>query len=208
MEAGGDNANLVMVAGLSMQSKISCNSILDQMLWEIDVYDSRKAWQSFPGKDDFEQRRFFAVPHNNLSGAIRLNLKNREAKGNISKGQEYDETIVLLKGRLLELVNSETGERIISEIILIADDYSGSEISQLPDLFVLWNRQKPISEVSSQYFDSIRIRIREVLETRSGDHVAKAALYSNLQVMTSDTGKLNAEDISSCIMSLITNSSR
>ncbi|MCK5360173.1 MAG: alkaline phosphatase family protein, partial [Gammaproteobacteria bacterium] len=200
MELAGKNVKLIMVAGLSMQSKVSCNSILDQILWEIDVHDRRQNGLPFPDMDELEQRRFYAVPHNNLSGAIRFNLVNREASGKVEKGLEYDETVAFLKHHLAKLINSETGDAIISEIITVHEDYSGSVVNELPDLFLLWNRESIIREVSSPYFEPIKLRIRWPMDTRSGDHVAQATLYSNLQVMTDESGEINVEDISSRIV--------
>jgi predicted AlkP superfamily phosphohydrolase/phosphomutase len=202
----GDNANLIIVSGLSMQSKASCNSILDRILWEIDIYDRRQAGEKYPEQDQFDKRRFFSAPHNNLSGAIRINLIGRESRGVVAEGREYEKTIDMLKQRLSQIIHSDTGEPVIAKFIPIREAYSGVNIDELADLFVLWNREKPIREVSSPYFAPIKVRVSDVLDRRSGDHTGHATLYSNVESMNDESGEINVEDISARLVSLIENS--
>lgn len=201
----GNYTNLVIVAGLSMQSKASCNSILDQVLWEIDIHDRRAAGQAYPQKEELDKRRFFSVPHNNLSGAIRINLAGRESRGVVAEGQQYEETIDMLRQRLPQVINLETEEPVVSHIVPIRETYSGQGVNELADLFVVWKRETPIRQVSSPYFEPIKLHVRDMLDTRSGDHTGHASLYSNVESMAGENGIINVEDISAQLVKLINN---
>ena len=203
IDTAGEGADVVMISGLAMQSKISCNSILDLILWEIDVYDRRLAGQDYPDQTQLERRRFIAVPHNHLSGAIRINLAGRESRGIVAEGSEYDQIIDMLQKRLSKVINPDTRETVVSRYIPTREVYTGNRLGELADLFVVWNRDAPIYRVSSPYFEPIKIRVRGMLDTRSGDHTGEATLYSNVDSMIGEKGEINVEDISAQLVNLI-----
>lgn len=203
LDVAGEDTNLVIVAGLSMEEKVSCNSVLDQMLWEIDIHDRRQAGQPFPRQGERKQRRFFAIPHNHLSGAVRINLAGRESSGVVQQGQEYEALLELLQERLSTTVNTASGEPVVSHFIPIHKMYSGSHVDELPDLFVVWKREQPIFEVVSPYFEPLKNRTHDVLDARSGDHTGEATLYSNVESLAGENGVINVEDIAWHLVELI-----
>jgi len=115
---------------------------------------------------DHANRRFFEVYANNASGGVRLNLKGRESSGNVAPG-EADELLRFLTTELRKVTNADTGEPLISDIIVTRREYAGAHVERLPDLLVTWNRNAPIERVRS---DTIGELYQEHLDNRTGDH--------------------------------------
>ncbi len=115
---------------------------------------------------DHANRRFFEVYANNASGGVRLNIKGREGSGTVEPG-EVDELVRFLKTELMNVVNADTGEPLIKDIVVTREEYSGVYLERLPDLLVTWNRNAPIERVRS---DTIGELSREHLDNRTGDH--------------------------------------
>lgn len=201
--AAGMGVNLVVIAGLTMGTKLSCNTILDQMLWEIEAHDRRLAGEPCPGIERRDLRRYIALHSNHLSGAIRLNLAGREAGGLVSPGRDYEDTLSRLIECLAQVTDTETGLPAVSEFIPVHQQYSGSRVDELPDLLVVWNRANSLREVVSPYFEPIKVHVRDVLDTRTGDHVTEATLYSNVDILSGKDGVIDVTEISSRLTDLI-----
>ena len=67
---------------------------------------------------------------------IRVNLKGRERMGAVQPGREYDELISRIKKMLLEVVDPDTGERVVENVWRREELYNGEYVSELPDLFI------------------------------------------------------------------------
>lgn len=115
---------------------------------------------------DHANRRFFEVYANNASGGVRLNIKGREGSGTVEPG-EADKLLGFLTKELMKVVNADTGEPLIKDIVVTRKEYSGAYLEKLPDLLVTWNRNAPIERVSS---DAIGELSQEHLDNRTGDH--------------------------------------
>ena len=102
-------------------------------------------------------RRAFQLEHNEMSGAIRLNIIGREAEGRIPPGYAVENFCRLLTGELLKLVNSETGHPIVDSVLRTKALFKGDHVDALPDLFVVWNRHCPIAAAVSPTIGEIRI---------------------------------------------------
>ena len=50
-----------------------------------------------------------------------------------------------LTAELMKVVNADTGEPLIKDIVVTRREYSGEYLEKLPDLLVTWNRNAPIS---------------------------------------------------------------
>lgn len=116
---------------------------------------------------DRSRCKCFTLPHNDISGAIRINLVGREPNGQIHPGAECDAFCEALTRDLLELVNLDTGKPLVQEVLRTADLYQGECLDDLPDLLVVWNRDAPISSVGSPKVGEIT---RTCLVSRLGDH--------------------------------------
>ena len=200
--AAGPDATVMLFAGPGMGPNFSGNYVLDEILQRLEqgpmraitawIELLRKAWRKLPlrarkrfrragsGTGDGlmaqlrARRRCFTLPHNDLAGAIRINLVGREPNGLVRPGAEYDAYCADLTRKLMEIVNTETGRPIVREVIRTRDIYHGPFAKDLPDLLVQWGREAPIREIASPAIG----RIRGSLPHRSGDHHAACTFYA------------------------------
>lgn len=112
-------------------------------------------------------RRCFAIPNNDVVGAIRVNLIGREPSGRVAPGADSEALFAELRRELLALVNVDSGEPVVRDVFRLADRYSGESMDGLPDFCVEWNHRTPISHVSSPRIGTVRKRFRGA---RTGDH--------------------------------------
>lgn len=117
--------------------------------------------------------RYFQVPHNQNSGAIRINLVGREPNGIVTPGVEYDTCCESLKQDLMALVDANTGKRIVREVVKVKDHCHGDHLDFLPDLLVIWERHGPIRAISSEKTGLIR---KTYGGSRTGDHSNRCML--------------------------------
>ena len=114
------------------------------------------------------ERRFFEVYANNAAGGIRLNLQGREAQGRVAPG-EAASLLAWLRDELRRVVNAETGEPLVDDVVFAQERYPGPYAAGLPDLLAIWNRRAPIRVVSSPTIGTL---MQEAVEGRTGDHTA------------------------------------
>ena len=77
-------------------------------------------------------RLCYAIPHNDLSGAVRFNVVGREPSGRVKRGEEYDALCASLRRDLMELRNPDTGTPVVSDVLKTSDRTSvGISISCL-----------------------------------------------------------------------------
>ncbi|MGA8259484.1 MAG: alkaline phosphatase family protein [Arenicellales bacterium] len=203
LEAAGKGAKVMIVTGLAMEAKASCNAVMDDILWEIEraEYGARAEGVTPP---DRRHRRFFSVPHNNLSGAVRINLKCREPDGLIEPGDVYARTVDRLERCLRQVVNADTGECVVDEIVRTQEIYDGPRTSVLPDLLVLWNRRSTIKRISAPWFEEIVLHPRGVTDARSGDHVCTAEMTASFELPFPATDAIPIQDIAPALIRIIT----
>jgi predicted AlkP superfamily phosphohydrolase/phosphomutase len=118
-------------------------------------------------------RTAFQVPHNEVAGAIRVNVVGRERNGRIQPGAEFERFCSELTLDLLRLVDPESGRRLVDEVIRTDAPTDGSPTS-MPDLLVVWNREAPITAVASPKLGRIRVPTRN---WRSGNHVSDGIFF-------------------------------
>lgn len=119
-------------------------------------------------------RKYFEVYANNSAGGVRINLKGREAHG-IVEPNDYDGLLDALSRDLREVINVESGEPLVEEIVKTHDHYTGPYLDRLPDLAVVWNKSHPIRVVSSPKIGTLR---QEFAGPRTGDHTPSGAFYA------------------------------
>jgi predicted AlkP superfamily phosphohydrolase/phosphomutase len=115
---------------------------------------------------DREQRDCFVVPHNDMTGAVRINLAGREPGGRV-RPDEVDALFASLRDDLLALRNLETGNPVVEEVVRTAEHCEGAQLAMLPDFFVIWKRDEPIERVGSAKVGEIAYCHRG---NRTGDH--------------------------------------
>jgi predicted AlkP superfamily phosphohydrolase/phosphomutase len=188
----GDDTTLLLVLSHGMVANYQANFVLPRILSRLersfggsrrlDVHDfviraelsaarrARKRLGRAPS--DRQQvknrrRRFFALPNNDSTGAIRINLRGRDAAGTVHEGPEYEALCERLEQELTELVNLETGERLVRRVARTDDHHHGPARVRMPDLIVEWNRDAPICDIGSPAIGRIT---REDSRVRTGDH--------------------------------------
>jgi predicted AlkP superfamily phosphohydrolase/phosphomutase len=70
-------------------------------------------------------------------GQILVNLKGREPQGCVNPGAEYEEVLNTLTERLYNLVDPESGERIVERVFRREEVYSGEYVEGAADLMFL-----------------------------------------------------------------------
>jgi len=95
---------------------------------------------------DWKKTRAFSLG----SHAIHINLKGREAMGQVSRGSEYRQTGEEIISQLREIRDPETGNRVVSEVRWTEDLYDGPGLSDLPDLVITeWDPRYALSDFES-----------------------------------------------------------
>jgi len=112
-------------------------------------------------------RRWWQAPNNTVDGAVRINLAGREPHGRIHPSDKRA-VLAWLSARLTELVNVDTGGRVIRRCIVTDDVYRRSPDDAFGDLYVEWNRSDPIERVWSPTIGTVAAPYDH---WRQGDHV-------------------------------------
>lgn len=198
-----DDTTVIVFSGTGMGPNYTGNHLLDDVLRAIDHEEptfaatitnqakqvlkrvlptelrrrgqrlkNRVEEQAFAG--DRARRRSFAVPHNDIAGAVRLNIVGREPEGKLRR-EDVDEYVDHLRTELLALRNAETGARVVDDVVRLSDEHQGDWIDHMPDLFVLWNRAEPIDRVTSDRIGTVEYRHRG---NRTGDHNPESIFFA------------------------------
>jgi predicted AlkP superfamily phosphohydrolase/phosphomutase len=117
----------------------------------------------------------FSVPNNDVYGGIRVNLAGREPQGRIRPGAEYDAFCDTLTSDLLAFVNLETGRPLVRRVLRSSEVYEGERLQDLPDLMVEWDRDSPVSAISSPKTGTIRGKFPGI---RTGDHKPEGMVFA------------------------------
>jgi predicted AlkP superfamily phosphohydrolase/phosphomutase len=151
----------------------------------------------------------FALPYDDHCGAIRLNLKGREKHGRLAPGVEASSFCQRLIQELMAITYEETGEPLVKEVIPAEALFSGDRLGQLPDLFVIWNRDRhPLwtpdhsyTVVKSPTFGSMNIGPT----IRTGDHTSEAMLILTGKGVPigENISHMSLEDIAPTLCSLL-----
>jgi predicted AlkP superfamily phosphohydrolase/phosphomutase len=114
-----------------------------------------------------KDRDYFVVRSNHDCGAIRINLEGRDPEGRVHAGRDYDSLCASISADLLQIVNVESAEPLVSEVLQTDCLFEGPRRQHLPDLNIVWNRNAPIRKISSPKIGLIE---RDHESGRSGDH--------------------------------------
>lgn len=111
----------------------------------------------------------FVVENNHAHGGVRINLAGREPNGMIHRGAELDRFCERLSSDLSEIVDLDSGRRVVSRVLRTDDLYRGEHRDLLPDLLVEWSSYAPISKIRLGS-DKIGEIAGEYRFCRTGDH--------------------------------------
>jgi predicted AlkP superfamily phosphohydrolase/phosphomutase len=115
----------------------------------------------------------FILENNSTHGGIRVNLVGREPAGKIRPGAEYEAFLEQLGRDLLDIVNVETGRRIVNRVIRTAELFRGEGTEHFPDLLVEWAGAEPVRAVRSAKMGRID---KDYAYCRTGEHI-QAGLF-------------------------------
>jgi len=147
------------------------------------------------------ERRWFSPPCDEPFGPIRLNVVGRETHGIIRRGAEFDAACEHLRDVLLDLVNVETGERAVLDVVRSDVHYTRRPDDLLPDLFVVWNNTRPVEAL---YSPRTGLVVRRQTHWRSGDHPADGFLLAAGPGIEPDRdiGTIDARDVGPTVAAL------
>ena len=122
---------------------------------------------------EYAGRRFFAIPNNDIYGAIRLNLAGREPRGRV-RTDEVERVCAELERELRSLINLDTGEPAVTRVVKASDHYERRPMDNLPDLFVEWRGDRPVVRVRTARGDVVEGFYPDY---RTGDHREQGAFW-------------------------------
>jgi predicted AlkP superfamily phosphohydrolase/phosphomutase len=111
--------------------------------------------------------------------ALYINQKGREKEGIVEAGAESDNLIREIAGRLEEVVDPKTGEKILHRAYIAKEIYQGPYVKNAPDIILGFNRgyriswQSPLGSFPKEIFDDNK-------EKWSGDHMGAAELMPGI----------------------------
>lgn len=228
VDAAGPDAAVFVFGGPCMEKFISANPALEEMARRIDLgfdaplsaaENAKETYRSLIpaplkqrlvplakwarrrlAKNQFQGRRFFAIPHNDNSGAIRINLKGREKFGVISRGAEYDALVAEITAGVSSFINPDTGRSIVKRVIDTSREFGGPYRDFLPDLFIEWDRTGAtgnFERLASPDFGDVTVP----RHARTGDHGPSGFFWAPSPHIASAPRR--PEDITAPIMSCV-----
>lgn len=199
----GPDTTVIFTSVTGTRTNNSASWLLDDVLLTLEGKRSaglartsllRRAWRAVPSQvrrrlsgrarglldtvksREREHRTSFPLIHNNMSGAIRINVVGREPAGVIRRGAEYDACCDRLSAALRELRDLDTGEPVVDQIVRPRELFSGDNLDDLPDLLVVWAGHAPHLRVGSARLGEIE---GIYPGDRSGDHTSHAILLAS-----------------------------
>ncbi|WDI32085.1 alkaline phosphatase family protein [Hyphococcus flavus] len=197
IEAAGEGAKVFIYGGPGMEMLVSANSATEEMIRRIDLgvgapksgaETARQTYRSFLplnlrrklaplarsirrrfANHEYERRRFFAIPHNDNAGAVRINVKGREKHGIVTRGAEYDAVVREIDEAVRTFKNAGTGAPLVKRVVCMPYEHDGPFIDVLPDVFIEWNREgatRNVTKIISEKYGEIDIEDVD----RTGDH--------------------------------------
>jgi len=109
----------------------------------------------------------FLINNNHTHGGIRVNLVGREPAGKVKPGAEYEAFIETLSRDLLDIVNADTGRRIVNRVIRTSELFQGEGLDHFPDLLVEWAGAEPVRAARSPKIGRIE---KQYVYCRTGEH--------------------------------------
>jgi predicted AlkP superfamily phosphohydrolase/phosphomutase len=227
--AAGPNVDVIVFSGTGMTANYGGNHLLDEILRRLEgrrplrrldwltrtkrllktrlPSDMRRRLNSTvrriedaAARGDRERRLCFAVPHNDIAGAVRVNLAGREPNGHVQPGADYDAFFAQLRSDILDIRNMDTGHPIVTDVVRLDEICKGAYLSELPDFFVLWSRKAPIERIASRKIGTIEFANRG---NRTGDHQPESVFFAaGPHVMPGCTGPVSILDFAPTLAAL------
>jgi predicted AlkP superfamily phosphohydrolase/phosphomutase len=145
--------------------------------------------------------RAFVLPSNNMTSAIRINLKGREPFGVVAPGEEYEQVCDGLRDRLLELENPATGRAAVRWVRRAGELYQGPRLHDMPDLFVEWDHSAPINALQSARVGTVSGTLSA---DRTGDHWQQGLLLGRAPAFfRGESAPIRTQDVAPTLLDLL-----
>lgn len=186
VERAGEHTTVLVFSALGMAANHHGTGALDTVLRRIECQHAgfggtmrsasarlgrrlraRLGGTAAPDPRPMADRLAFVVPHNEISGAIRVNLAGRESSGRVQPGKDYRSLCDLIEREMRLLCNAESGRPVVREVVRL-DLEQGVRHDLLPDLLIVWDRTEPIMSVSSPTMGTLRLHS---VNDSPGNHV-------------------------------------
>jgi hypothetical protein len=107
-----------------------------------------------------------------LNGYVRLNLRGRESRGMLAPpdskaDKDASRYVEELRKAFLSFRIADSGQPLVEDVRLAADDFPGARSHHLPDLIVAWSGAAPATAIHSETLGTIRA---ELATGRGGNH--------------------------------------
>ncbi len=132
-------------------------------------------------------RRYFAQAHNANAGAVRVNVRGREAHGLVDPGSDFLATVEGIADEFRG-IHDHHGEPLVSDIAFPTLEYTGDQIDMLPDMLLIWNRHVDVSNLISPTLGPLS---DQSIIPRTGDHTPHGRLWlagAGVELTTADAG--------------------
>ncbi len=180
-----DNTTTIIFSALGMSANYHGNGALDQILRRLErrllpawlnlriegdklAHRVRRRMGLTSASQGLAHRLAFVVPHNELSGAIRVNLRGREPDGCVGAGAEHHHLCDLIEAEMMSLRNVETGQPVVRNVVRLDQVQTGTRQSYLPDMLVVWQRDAPIRSIASP---AVGVVCNRTAQESPGNHV-------------------------------------
>jgi predicted AlkP superfamily phosphohydrolase/phosphomutase len=129
----------------------------------------------YAGGRRYRGRQAFAVPNNEVVGAIRLAVAGRDRDGTIAPGEPYRRRCREIADALSELTDPATGRHVVAKVTFMHEVYQGPYRDQLPDIAVLWDGSFVWNAVRSPRFGTLALPRQD---RRTGSHTPSSFLLA------------------------------
>lgn len=120
-------------------------------------------------------RRAFAVPNNEVVGAIRIGVRERDRGGVVEPGDEYRRLCHEIASALSELTDPVSGRPVVAKVTHMHEVFLGPFVENLPDLAVLWDSSFSWEAVHSPRFGRLDLAKQD---RRTGSHTPASFLIA------------------------------
>ncbi len=138
MERVGEDATIIVLSDHGFAS-FRRNFHLNTWLYRNGYIALKDAYREESGEFfenvNWKRTKAYALGLNGLY----INQIGRERDGIVSPGAEKEHLIAELKQKLLNVIDPETGEKVIANVYVASEVYSGEAVSGAPDLIIGYN---------------------------------------------------------------------
>jgi predicted AlkP superfamily phosphohydrolase/phosphomutase len=184
LERVDNDTTVIVFSDLGMSSNFTGEHLLESVLLRLESNRLLRVWgrifSARVGNGRFRRflnnvnqrvrkyRSAIQLPHNESSGAIRINIRGRERDGRITPGEPLERLHRQLTQELICLRDPLTNNAIVEDVIRLSESLPGQQIDCLPDLLVIWKRD---AQINGAYSDRIGRINAPAPPYRSGGHV-------------------------------------